>query len=372
VILILIQIGGLGIMTIAGFMGMVVSRRMTVRIGILAATEIGFEDLDPLALLVKRLVKFVVVSELILAVGLSIRFLIDGDGAIARPIFDGVFHAVSAFNNAGFSTFNGGLESYVSDWFVNISIALGFIVGGMGFPVIFELWREWRTPDTWSLHTKVSLFATGVLLLGGTVMIAVLEWTNNETLGMLSASDRVLAAFFHSASTRTAGFNTVSMEALRPTTWLLMVPLMVIGANSASTGGGIKTTTVAAAVRATIGHLRGDSDVTMFSRRIPSRIHQQALALVVAALGIVGTGAFGLALVEPDIATVKLLFEAASAFGTVGLSAGVTPELGPLGRILIVVLMFVGRVGPITFGTAFLFRAETQRYRFPQDDLMVG
>ncbi len=372
VILILIQIGGLGIMTIAGFMGMVVSRRMSVRVGILAATEIGFRDLGPLGILVRSLVKFVLASELILALGLSVRFLAGGDGAIARPIFDGVFHAVSAFNNAGFSTFAGGLETYVGDWFVNIWTALGFIMGGMGFPVIFELWREWRTPRSWSLHTKVSLLATAVLLVGGTVMIALLEWTNAETLGPLSSAERILAAFFHSATARTAGFNTVSMEALRPATWLLLVLLMVIGANSASTGGGIKTTTVAAAIQATVGHLRGDRDVTMFSRRIPSRLHQKALALVVAALGIVGTGAFALAVVEPDIPTVKLLFESASAFGTVGLSAGVTPTLGAAGQFLIVVLMFIGRIGPITFGTAFLFRSESQRYRFPQDDLMVG
>lgn len=372
VILILIQVGGLGIMTIAGFFGLVVSRRLSVRAGLLAGTEIGFTQLGPLGDLVRGLVRFVIASELVLAVGLSIRFLIDGDGAIAQPIFDGVFHAVSAFNNAGFSTFSGGLEDYVTDWFVSIAVALGFIVGGMGFPVIFELWAKWRTPVYWSLHTKVSLAATAFLLAGGTVMIALLEWTNEDTLGSLGTADRLLASFFQAATARTAGFNTVPMESLRPSTWLFFVLLMVIGANSASTGGGIKTTTVAVAIQATIGQLRGDRDVTMFEKRIPSQIRQQALALVIAALGMVGTATFAIAIVEPEIATIKLLFEAASAFGTVGLSAAVTPALGTLGRVLIIALMFIGRVGPITFGTAFLFRAETHRYRFPQDDLMVG
>lgn len=373
VLLVLIQVGGLGIMTIAGFFGLIVSQRLSVRAGMLASTEIGVTQLGPLGDLVKGLIKFVFASEFILAIALSTRFVLGADdGAIAKPIFDGVFHAVSAFNNAGFSTFSNGLADYVSDWFVSISVALGFIVGGMGFPVIFELWRRWRDPTSWSLHTKVSLSSTVFLLVGGTLLIALLEWTNPETLGTLPDADRVLAAFFQSASTRTAGFNTVAIESLRPSTLLLFVPLMVVGANSASTGGGIKTTTVAVAIQATVGQLRGDRDVTMFEKRIPRQILQQSLALVIAALAIVGTAGFMLAVVEPNIDGFKLLFEAASAFGTAGLSAGVTPHLGTLGRILIIVLMFIGRVGPITFGTAFLFRAETHRYRFPQDDLLVG
>jgi Trk-type K+ transport system membrane component len=203
-------------------------------------------------------------------------------------------------------------------------------------------------------------------------MIALLEWGNEQTLGALDPVDRLLAAFFQSATARTAGFNTLSIDSLHPSTWLVLVLLMVIGANSASTGGGIKTTTVAVALQAAHGQLRGDRDVTIFARRIPTRIQQQALALVVVALGAVGTAAFLLAVVEPDIPAVELLFEAASAFGTVGLSTSVTPSLGTLGRFIVIVLMFVGRVGPITFGTAFLFRAETQRFRFPEDDLMVG
>lgn len=372
VLLLLIQVGGLGIMTIAGFFGLVVSRRLSVRAGLLAGTEIGITQLGDLGDLVKGLVKFVFASEFVLAVGLSARFVIAADGEIAKPVFNGIFHAVSAFNNAGFSTFENGLQDYVSDWFVSIAVALGFIVGGLGFPVIFELWRKWRTPKYWSLHTKVSLSATAVLLAGGTALIAMLEWGNEDTIGSLSYADRILASFFQSASTRTAGFNTVPIESLRPSTWLFFVLLMVIGANSASTGGGIKTTTVAVAIQATIGQLRGDRDVTMFEKRIPNQIRQQSLALVIAALGIVGTAGFALAIVEPDVDAVKLLFESASAFGTVGLSAGLTPDLGTLGRILIIALMFIGRVGPITFGTAFLFRSETHRYRFPKDELMVG
>ncbi len=373
VIMVLIQIGGLGIMTLAGFMGLIVSQRMSVRAGMLAGTEIGLTDLGPLRPLLRGLVKFVILSEVLLAVALSVRFIIgDDSGSIVRPIFDGVFHAISAFNNAGFSTFAGGLESYAADWFVNLVVAGGFIIGGIGFPVIFELRKQWRKPDRWSLHTKVSLTFTAILLGAGTLVIAALEWTNAGTLGALDPGDRILAAFFQSATARTAGFNTVPFDALHSSTLLVFILLMVVGANSASTAGGIKTTTFAVAIRSTIGQLRGDSDVTMFRRRIPSELQQHALSLVVVALGTVGTAAFALAIVEPDIETAKLLFEAASAFGTAGLSASVTPSLGTLGRIIIVVLMFVGRVGPITFGTAFLFRTEARHYRYPEDDLMVG
>lgn len=372
VILVLIQIGGLGIMTIAGFLGLVVSHRLTVRASILAGTEIGYNKLGPLGDLVWGLVRFVAISELLLAAALSARFIIEDKTSTSEAIFNGVFHAVSAFNNAGFSSIDGGLSGYVTDWFVSIVIAAGFIIGGIGFPVIFELRKKWRTPRFWSLHSKVSLSCTAVLLVGGTGMVALLEWTNPTTIGELRYADRLLASFFQAATTRTAGFNTVPIESLRPATWIFFILLMVIGANSASTAGGIKTSTVAVALAAAYGQLRGDKDVNMFEKRIPTEIRQQSLALVIAALGVVGTATFLLAIFEPNVPPMRLLFESASAFGTAGLSAAVTPTLGGAGRIIIVVLMFVGRVGPITFGTAFLFRPESQRYRFPEDDLMVG
>lgn len=372
VILALIQIGGLGIMTLAGFVGIAINRRLRIGSAARAAAEIGFDDLGILRTLIRDLVRFVLVAELIVAIVLTIRFATEEGISFFRALHLGVFHSVSAFNNAGFSIFEGGLVRYADDWFVSLVIAGTFILGGLGFPVVFELLRKFRQPGRWSLQTKVTLSTTAVLLVGGTVLIGLLEWNNDETLGALSPVDRLLGAFFQSATARTAGFNTVDIGALRPATWLLLIPLMVIGASSASTGGGIKTSTIAVVVRSTLAEFRRDRAVTMHGRNIPVALQREALALLVAALATVGAATFLLAAFEPDLAIGELLFEAASAFGTAGISTGVTDVLSGLSRFVIVALMFIGRVGPITFGTALLLRHETRAYHHPDGDLIVG
>lgn len=371
VILVLIQIGGLGIMTLAGFLGIIFTRRLGVRTGMRAGAEIGFTDLGTIRNLLQRLVVFVAISEIVFAILLSAGFVLDGEGLL-HGVYLGVFHSISAFNNAGFSIIDGGLEGYADDWFVSLVVAFAFIVGGIGFPVVFELQERWRRPRRWSLHTKVTLAMTATLLAVGTAMLAVVEWSNNATLGSLSPTDKVLAAFFQSATARTAGFNTVPIGELRPASWLVFILLMVVGASSASTGGGIKTSTFAVVIRSTLAEFRGDRRATLFNRRIPRSVERQALSLVVAALGGVGTAAFVLAYLEPDLPALELLFETASAFGTVGVSTGLTAELGGPARLVLVGLMFLGRVGPITFGTAILLRAQPKRYEFAEEALIVG
>ncbi len=372
VILALIQIGGLGIMTLAGFVGISMNRRLRTGSAARAAAEIGFDDLGILRSLIRDLVRFVLAAELVVAVLLTIRFATEEGTSFPRALHLGIFHSVSAFNNAGFSIFEGGLVRYVDDWFVSLVIAGAFILGGIGFPVVFELGRRARQPKRWSLQTKITLSTTGLLLVAGTVLIAMIEWTNDETIGTLSPGDRILAAFFQSATARTAGFNTVDIGSLQEASWLVLVPLMVIGASSASTGGGIKTSTIAVVVRSTLAEFRRDSAVTIHGRNIPVSLQREALALLVAALGTVGTATFLLTVFEPDIDIGELLFEAASAFGTAGLSTGVTEVLNDLSRLVIVALMFIGRVGPITFGTAVLLRPETRAYHHPDGDLIVG
>jgi trk system potassium uptake protein TrkH len=372
VILALIQIGGLGIMTLAGFVGIAINRRLGVGPAARAAAEIGLSDLGVLRYLIRDLVRFVFIVESIVAVVLTIRFWVDADVGVVRAVHLGLFHSVSAFNNAGFSIFDGGLAGYVDDWFVSLVIAGTFILGGIGFPVVFELARRWRRPTTWSLHSRVTLSATALLLLGGTVVISLVEWSNDDTLGSLGVGDRVLAAFFQSATARTAGFNTLDIGALRPATWLALAFLMVIGAGSASTGGGIKVSTVAVVVRSTLAEFRRDRSVHLHGRNIPAGLQREALALVIAAVSTVGAGTFLLVALEPDIGIGRLLFEAASAFGTTGLSTGVTETLSGLSRLVIVALMFIGRVGPITFGTAVLLRTQARAFRYPDGNLIVG
>ncbi len=372
VLLVMIQIGGLGIMTFAGFLGISLSRRLGIRGGMLAGQEIGLTELGVVRMLVKNLVISVALAESVIAVLLTGRFLLEGEHGVIQSAHLGIFHSVSAFNNAGFSIFEGGMTPYAGDWFVNIVIAGAFIGGGIGFPVMFDLARNYRTPRRWTLHTKVTLSTTAVLLAAGTLAVGLGEWTNPDTLGTRPIDERILASFFQSATARTAGFNTIDIGSLRDGTLLVFIPLMVIGAGSASTGGGIKVSSLAVVIRAMIAEFRGDPTTTMFERRVPDPLQRQALSLVIAALTTIGAATVLLTWLHEDIAGLELLFEAASAFGTVGVSTGVTGELNQLGRLLIIVLMFVGRVGPITFGTAFLLRGQSKRYGFAEEQLLVG
>ncbi len=372
VILALIQVGGLGIMTLASFMSVFLSRRLGISRGKLVGTEIGVADLGELRTVLRALIRFSLGSEIVVAVLLSIRFIAEGGRSIASSVYLGIFHAVSAFNNAGFSTIDGGLERYVNDWYLSLVISGAFIGGGLGFPVVLEILNNRQAPRRWSLHTKLTLMATASLLAVGTLVLLVLEWSNPDTLGPLGYGSKILAAFFQSATARTAGFNTISIGDLRGSSSLLMILLMVIGASSASTGGGIKTSTFAVVVWTTLAEFRDDPEVTLMKRRINPALQRQALALVIAALGTVGTATFLLTVVLPDIALGDLLFEAASAFGTVGITRGITEQLGFLGKLLIIALMFVGRVGPITFGAAILLRGKARRYRYAEERLIVG
>lgn len=372
VILIMIQIGGLGIMTLASLGAVFLSRRLGIKRGLLAGTEIGLGDFGELRPVIRAIFRYTVGFEGLAAATLSIRFLIEGEHTIGGSIYLGVFHAISAFNNAGFSILSGGLERYVGDPWVNLIISIAIIAGGIGFPVAVELSRHFREPRRWSLHTKVTVVATSLLIVGGTLAILAIEWTNPLTMGDMSVPEKFMTSYFQSVTTRTAGFNTVPIGTLRGGSILLMLLLMMIGASSASTGGGIKTSTFAVVVWTTIAEFRGDNEVTLFHRRLASSLQRQALALVIAALGTVGTATFLLSLSQPQLTLQSLLFEAASAFGTVGLSTGITEQLNSFSRCLIMALMFIGRIGPVTFGTAILFRSRPQLFRYPEEKLLVG
>ncbi len=371
-LLILMQIGGLGIMTLASMASILLSKRLRIGRGLLAGAEIGLGDLGELAPVLRSLVRFSFGSEALIALFLTIRFSIEGQHSFRGSLWLGIFHSVSAFNNAGFSTLEGGLARYVGDPAVSLIVAGAIILGGLGFPVAFELSRQHRKPHLWSLHTKITLMMTGILLAAGTASLLVLEWTNPETFGNESVPVKILGAFFQSTTARTAGFNTIDIGALRGGSILIMILLMVIGASSASTGGGIKTTTFAVVVATTLSEFRGAKETSLFHRTLDRGLQRQALALVVAAAGTIGTATFLLSVMMPNVRLDDLLFEATSAFGTVGLSTGITTVLNTPARVLIIVLMFVGRVGPATFGSAFLLRSHHQRFRYPEEKLIVG
>jgi Trk-type K+ transport system membrane component len=277
---------------------------------------------------------------------------------------------VSAFNNAGIIPDAAGLVPYVADGIVNAATSVAIILGGLGFPVMIELARRIQ-PRRWTLHTKLVLVATAVLLVVGPVVVAAFEWTNPDTLGPLDVKAKLLAAWFQGVTPRTAGFATVDIGALNDPTLLTMIGLMFIGAAPASTGGGIRVTTFALLGFLLWSVVRGDGDTNAFRRRIPDTVVRQAVTVVLLAIAaVVGTTLVLLATSEHTL--TQTLFEATSAFGTTGLSMGITSQLPALSQVLLMALMLTGRVGPVTLVTALALRERPRLYRYPEERPIVG
>jgi trk system potassium uptake protein TrkH len=371
VILGLIQIGGFGVMTLATLLSLVAARRLGLRARLWAQAETKSLGPGDIARVVRRVVRFSLLLEVAASVLFTGRLVLGYGEPLVHAAYVGVFHGISAFNNAGFSLYSDNLERFVSDPWITLTVAGAVIIGGIGFPVLLELQRELRTPRSWSLHTQITVGVTAALLVVGTVGITAAEWTNPDTLGPLSSLDAVLAGFFHSVMPRTAGFNSVPISELYPGTLLGVDVLMFIGGGSASTAGGIKVTTFALLAFVIWAELRGEPHVNVFRRRLPESIQRQALTVALLSVGLVTVSTIALlALTEHRLDDV--LFEVVSAFGTVGLSTGITSELPPAGHIILTVLMFIGRLGPITLGSALAMREHTRHYELPEERPIVG
>jgi trk system potassium uptake protein len=260
---------------------------------------------------------------------------------------------------------------YVADPWVSLTVCAAVIVGGLGFPVIFELRRAWRRPRTWSVLTRITLAMTVVLLAVGTLVITTAEYTGPRTLGPLSAGEKWLAGFFASTNARTAGFNTMDVSAQGSESLLMTDILMFIGGGSAGTAGGIKVTTFGLLAYVIWAEMRGEPDVTAGRRSIPGANQRQALSIALMSIGVVILSTFAL-LGLSSFSLEKVLFEAISAFATVGLSTGITAGLPSGGQVLLIVLMFVGRVGPLTLASALALRLRTRRYELPEERTIVG
>lgn len=371
VILLLIQAGGLGIMTLATLFTVLLSRRLGLRARILAQAETKSLDLTDVRGVVRRIVLFSLASETVVAVVLTTRFATAYDEPFGRALYDGVFHAVSAFNNAGFSTRADSLTAYVTDPWICLTVTAAVVLGGLGFPVVFELVRTWRRPAVWSVMTRLTVGLTAALLVLGTLVLLLTEYSNPRTLGPLDAPQKWLAALFASAMTRTAGFNSLDIGALRPESLLASDVLMFIGGGSAGTAGGIKVTTFGLLAFVLWSEMRGERHVHVGNRQIPASNQRQALAIALLGVGAVVTATFLLLAITPYRLDV-VLFEVVSAFGTVGLSTGITGSLPPEADLLLVVLMFAGRIGPLTLASALALRDRTRRYELPEERTIVG
>lgn len=382
VIMGLVQVGGFGIMTAGSLLAIVAVRRVGLRQRMLAQAEIGAVDMGDLRRLLVAILKITAVVEGALALVLFVNFWAKGyeEGPV-QSAYSGLFHSICAFNNSGFSLYSDNLARFVGDPVVVFGISFGFIIGGLGFPIIVELARRRRKRLAtsaavarslrWSLHTRITLMVTAALLVFGPAVVMAFEWTNPATLGPLDFFDKLLAGWFQGVSPRTAGFNTVDYGGMNEPTQLVITTLMFIGAGPASTGGGIKVTTFAVLGFVLWSEVRGNPDVTAFRRRLPPSLIRQALTVALLSVGLVLGSALLLMSIE-DLTLSPSLFETASAFGTVGLTTGITPSLGPTGHLLLVLVMFTGRVGPVTLVTAIALRERARAYRYPEERPIIG
>lgn len=368
VIMILIQIGGLGIMTMSTLIAFVIGKKITLKERLIIQEDLNQFKISGLV----RLVRYVLgVTILIEASGaLIIFFRLLGKYPFLKALYFSIFHAISAFNNAGFDLFGNSLENFTGDIVMNFVVILLIILGGLGFAVLAELYNTRNITKT-SLQTKIVLTITLILILFGFLSIFGLEYTNNDTLGKLPFGEKILASIFLSVTPRTAGFNTIPTGSLNSSTLFLIIVLMFIGASPGSTGGGIKTTTFGVILITVWSLITGKNDIEIFKRQLDKEIVFKAISITFLSLGLVVFVTMVLTVSE-NMDFLPVFFETVSAFGTVGLSTGVTPELSSFGRILITLTMFSGRVGPLTLALAFTERTRNGVYHYPVEKIMVG
>lgn len=371
VILSLIQVGGLGFMTFATFFFLLLGKRISLKERLLLQEALNNTSISGIVRLVKRVLIFTFVIEAIGAIILSIRF--SYDMPIGRAIYYGIFHAISNFNNAGFDLMGEyrSLTPYVEDPAVVLTVCALITLGGLGFIVMNELY-EFQDTRRLSMHSKVVLSSTLILTLGATILIFLFEFGNEKTIENLSYPGKILASLFQAVTPRTAGANTLNLVDLTQPTMFLIIFLMFIGAGPGSTAGGIKITTFATLVATVWSQIRGKEDVVLFRRRIVIETILKALTVTFCALFLVLTITVLLTITQKGHDFIIYLFEATSAFGTVGLSLGLTPQLTPIGKALIIFTMFAGRLGPLTIAFAISMRRKPNPYRHPKGKIMIG
>ncbi len=371
VILSLIQIGGFGIMTGATLLGAVISRRLGLRTRIVAQAETKALAMGDVLAVVRFAFIVTLLVETLLWVLLTLRLHLSYGEPLAQAVWNGLFHSVSAFNNAGFSTYSDNLIGFSDDWIFLGGIMMAVIIGGIGFPVLGDLHRNLLQPERWTVHTKITLLGTVLLLVIGTTAVLAFESADSGSLNMLSFPERFLDALFHSVMTRTAGFNSIDIAELRAETLLVSDMLMFIGGGTGGTAGGLKISTAMVLLLSIWAEVRSERDAVAFHRRLSADVQRQALTLIVLAVLVVGVATLHL-LAVTSYPLEQVLFEVVSAFATVGLSTGITANLPPSAEVTLIVLMFLGRVGTITVATGLALNRVQRPYRYPEERPIVG
>jgi trk system potassium uptake protein len=375
IIMLLIQIGGLGYMTSATIIFLILGKKIGITERLTIREGLNVESLEGIVRFTKGVLLFTLIFELAGTVLLTARFLTDH--SFKEAFFYGLFHSVSAFNNAGFSLFSDSLIRYRSDIIVNLTITTLIITGGVGFIVVRDIYKcQRKEVHGLSQHTKIVLSTTAVLLIGGAVSIYLLEATNPRTFTGMTLQEKLLVSYFSSVTPRTAGFNTVDYSLFRTETLFLTIVLMFIGASPGSTGGGVKTSTFAIIIASLYATVKGLRDAVLFKRRIPSDTVSKSFLLVTLA-AIFCTLSTHFIITTQSTQYLSGMFEVTSAFGTVGLSVGdggvrsLSALFTPIGKLAISFTMFVGRLGPLTLAIAVTKRAR-EHYRYPEGSVIIG
>lgn len=377
VIITLIQIGGLGFMTIATMFALLTKKKINLRERLLIQESLNQKDLSGMVRLTRYVILITFLIEGIGAILLSFTFI--PQFGLGRGVWYSIFHAISAFCNAGFDLMGSvsgpftSLTSYVDNFMIVMTISALIILGGIGFPVMLDVIRT-KKASRLNMHSKVVIFTTAILIGIGSIFIFVVEFNNPKTLGTLSLPGKLLAAFFQSVTTRTAGFNTIDLTLIKESSLFIMMILMFIGASPASTGGGIKTTTLASLVITVRSFISGKGDIEVCERRISGAIITKAIGIFFIATALVVFGTLALSLTDEGFTLVECGFEIVSAIATVGLSIGGSPSLTTMGKVVVMIAMFIGRVGSLTIFVALLSKGARKKppVRYPEGKIIVG
>ena len=371
VLVYLMQVGGFGIMAMASLLGLVIARRLGLTGKLVAQAETHSVGLGDIRGVLLRVFLFAAITEALVTLVLTARFYFAYGYDPGEALWYGFFHTVSGFNHTGFSLYSENMVSFVGDWWIILPLTLSIIAGSIGFPVVYELSRRAFRPKLWSTHTRITVWGTLALLAIGFLAMLILEWSNPKTFGPLDIPTKILAAIFQGTSPRTAGYNSVDFGQMNSATLLITDWLMFIGGGSAGTSGGIKVTTFFLLAFVIWAEVRSERDVNAGRRRIAEATQRQALTVALLGVAFVAAGTLALLILTGE-PLERVFFEATSAFATVGLTTGITPTLGGAAQVVLIILMYVGRVGTITVASALALSERRALYRYAEERPIVG
>ncbi|MFC0007218.1 TrkH family potassium uptake protein [Micromonospora siamensis] len=371
-ITVLTQVGGLGILTGAALVILAVSRQLGLRNRLLVQAETAEYGIADVRWLLVRIATTVLVTEAVMATVLTGRLWLRYDYPFGRAVGNAVFHSVEAFNNGGFTLYTDGLIGFARDPWVMLPLSIGAIIGGLGFPALFEAVRERRNPAHWAVATKLTIWGSLALIVFFVGYLLLAEWNNPYTIGTYDAAGKILAGFSQIALSRTGGFDVIGIRGLSEESIPMFIALMFIGGGSASTAGGIKVSTFFLLGFVIWAELRGEPDVSVGRRRVAAASQRQALTVALLSVALVGAGTVALIIITTQVRFYAALFEVTSAFSTTGLSLGIAQRLPEVGQYVLTALMYVGRVGPLTLGSAIALNTRRRLYRYPEEQPIVG